>query len=179
MTDQLLDRYRTASEWTLSKVMRAGDQLDAPTPCDDWDVRTLLNHMLETQQYFLDRARGEQAPPLSPEPPDGLIGNDATAAYERGRTAMIATFSDDRVVERTGPSLGIAFSDTLLHGWDVARATGQDTTMPVGLAQAAYGVMHGAFPDDQRKGVFGPELPVGDDASPQEKLLAYTGRDPS
>ncbi len=179
MTEQLLDRYRTASEWTLSKVVRAGDQLDAPTPCDDWDVRTLLNHMLETQQYFVQSARGDEASPPSPEPPDGLIGDDAAAAYERAREETITTFSDDGVIERTGPSLGIAFSDTLLHGWDLARATDQDTTMPAGLAQAAYDVVHGAFTDDQRKGVFGPELPVGEDATSQEKLLAYTGRDPS
>jgi uncharacterized protein (TIGR03086 family) len=179
MTDQLLDRYRTASEWTLSKVVRTGGHLDAPTPCEDWDVRTLLNHMLQTQQYFVQSARGEQASPPSPEPPDDLIGDDAASAYERGREATISTFSTDGVIERTGPSLGIAFSDTLLHGWDVARATGQDETMPIGLAQAAYEVVHGAFTDEQRKGVFGPELPVGDDASAQEKLLAYTGRDPS
>jgi uncharacterized protein (TIGR03086 family) len=178
MTDQLLDRYRTASEWTLTKVMRAGDQLDAPTPCDEWDVRTLLNHMLETQQYFVQNARGEDATPPSPAPPNDLIGDDAAAAYERGRAETIRTFSDDDAVQRTGPSLGIAFSDTLLHGWDVARATGQDTTMPTGLAQAAYDVVHGAFTDDQRKGVFGPEVRVGRDASAQAKLLAYTGRDP-
>jgi uncharacterized protein (TIGR03086 family) len=178
MTDQLLDRYRTASEWTLLKVRRVGDHLDAPTPCDDWDVRTLLNHMLDTQEYFVQSAQGADASPPSPEPPDGLIGDDAGAAYERSREAMITTFSDNDVIERTGPSLGIACSETLLHGWDLARATGQDTTMPAGLAQAAYEVVHGAFTDDQRDGVFGPELPVGGDASPEEKLLAYTGRDP-
>jgi uncharacterized protein (TIGR03086 family) len=179
MTDDLLDRYRTASEWTLSKVVRAGDQLDAPTPCDDWDVQTLLNHMVETQQYFVRSARGEEASPPSPEPPDDLIGDDAASAYERGREATIQTFSEDGVIERTGPTLGIYFSDTLLHGWDVAKATGQDTTMPPGLAQAAYEVMHGAFTEDQRTGVFKPEIEVDDDASAQEKLLAYTGREPS
>jgi uncharacterized protein (TIGR03086 family) len=177
MADQLLDRYRVASEWTLSKVEQSGDKLDAPTPCDDWDVRHLLDHMVQTQQYFVRSARGEEAT-LSPDPPES-IGDDPADAYARGRDDTIATFSDDEVVERTGPALGIAFSDTLLHGWDVARATGQDTTMPPGLAQAAYDIVHGAFTDDQRKGVFGPEVPVGDDAAPQERLLAYTGRDPA
>jgi len=179
MTDDLLDRYRTASEWTLSKVARAGKQLDAPTPCDDWDVQTLLNHMVDSQQYFVRSARGEKASPPSSDPPEGLIGDDPAAAYERGREETIDTFSEAGVIERTGPSLGIAFSDTLLHGWDVAKATGQDTTMPDGLAAAAYEMVHGAFTDEQRKGVFKPEIQVGDDASPQEKFLAYTGRDPS
>ncbi len=178
MADDLLDRYRTASEWTLSKVVRAGNHLDARTPCDEWDVRTLLNHMVETQQFFVQRARGEPASPLNSTEPPELIGDDPVSAYERGREETIRAFSQDGVIERTGPSLGIAFSDTLLHGWDVARATGQDTTMPAELAQAAYDTIHGAFTDEQRKGVFAPEIAVGPDASPQEKLLAYTGRDP-
>lgn len=178
MGNELLDRYRTASEWTASKVARAGNHLDAPTPCDDWDVQTLLNHMLETQQYFVRSARGEQASPPAGKPPDDLIGDDPAAAYERGREQTIRTFSEDGVIERTGPSLGIAFSDTLLHGWDLAKATGQDTTMPEGLAAAAYEMVHGAFTDEQRTGIFKPEVPVGSDASPQEKLLAFTGRRP-
>jgi hypothetical protein len=51
--------------------------------------------------------------------------------------------------------------------------------MPDGLPEAAHGMIHGRFTDEQRKGVFKPEIVVGTDASPQEKLLAYTGRDPS
>jgi uncharacterized protein (TIGR03086 family) len=178
MPSDLLDKYRTASEWTASKVARAGNQLDAPTPCDDWDVQTLLNHMVATQQYFVRSARGEAASPPVGEPSDDLIGDDPGAAYEQGRDETIRAFSEDGVIERTGPSLGINFSDTLLHGWDVAKATGQDTTMPEGLAAAAYEIVHGAFTEDQRKGVFKPEVAVSDDASPQDRLLAYTGRQP-
>ena len=50
--------------------------------------------------------------------------------------------------------------------------------MPKGLPEAAYEVIHGRFTDEQRKGVFKPEVSVPAGASPQEKLLAYTGRDP-
>ena len=77
------------------------------------------------------------------------------------------------------PSIGIAFSDQLLHGWDLARATGQDATMPEGLPEAAYEMIHGRFTDEQRKGLFKPEVAVGPDASAQDKLLAYTGRKPA
>lgn len=51
--------------------------------------------------------------------------------------------------------------------------------MPDGLAEAAYGMIHGRFTDEQRKGIFKPEIEVPVTASPQEKLLAYTGRDPA
>jgi len=80
------------------------------------------------------------------------------------------------VLKKSAMGIGIAFSDMLIHGWDVAKATGQDTTMPDGLAHAAYDTIHGKFTDEQRQGLFKPEIEVADGASPQEKLLAYTGR---
>ncbi len=61
---------------------------------------------------------------------------------------------------------------------DVARATGQPERMPDGLAEAGYEMVHGKLTAEQRKGMFKPEVPVSDDASAQDRLLAYTGRDP-
>ncbi|HEY5385094.1 MAG TPA: maleylpyruvate isomerase N-terminal domain-containing protein [Acidimicrobiales bacterium] len=140
----LLDLYGRASDWTSTKVVGAASQLDGPTTCDGWDVRTLLNHMLQTQRYFVGAARGEPG-----------------------------------VIDKTGPALAIAFSDQLLHGWDLALSTGRESTMPDGLPDAAYSLIHGRFTEEQRKGVFKPEILVGPDASAQDRLLAYTGRDPS
>ena len=178
MSQDLLDLYERASEWTNAKVVGAASSLDAPTNCDGWDVRTLLNHMLQTQRYFVGSARGEDVAPPMGTPPD-LVGADPVAAFDRARADMLRTFGADGVIEKTGPSLGIAFSDTLLHGWDVARATSQDATMPAGLPEAAYEMIHGRFTEAQRQGVFKPEIAVAADASPQTKLLAYTGRQPS
>jgi uncharacterized protein (TIGR03086 family) len=141
-------------------------------------VRTLLNHVVDTQRYFVDSARGKDATLPSPNPPD-VVGSDPAGAVQRACTETTKTFGEPGVIDKTGPSLGIAFSDLLLHTWDLAKATGQDTTMPSGLAEAAYGLVHGKFTDEQRKGVFKPEVKVGANASPQEKLLAYTGRAPS
>ena len=178
MTIDLLDLYERASEWTLGKVAGATDKLDAQTPCDEWDVRMLMNHMLETQHYFVSAARGKDATPPSPHPPE-LLGDDPVADFESARTETLSTFGEDGVIEKTGPSLGIAFSDQLLHGWDLAQATGQDATMPGGLPEAAYEMIHGRFTDEQRKGVFKPEVTVARTASAQDRLLGYTGRNPS
>lgn len=178
MDADLLDLYGRASEWTLSKVAGATEKLDASTPCDEWDVRTLMNHMLDTQNYFAGTARGDDVSPPAKVPPE-LLGDSPEADLEHARAKTLASFGSNGVIERTGPSLGIAFSDQLLHGWDLAMATGQDATMPDGLPEAAYDMIHGRFTDEQRKGLFKPEIPVGPDASPQEKLLAYTGRTPS
>lgn len=173
----LLDLYGRASAWTLAKATDATPYLDAPTPCDDWDVKTLMNHMLATQQYFVGAARGEDVAPPGGTPPV-LLGPDPVADFRNARTETLQVFGEDGVIEKTGPALGIAFSDQLLHGWDLAKATGQDTIMPNGLPEAAYEIVHGAFTDDQRQGVFGPEIEVPDDASAQDKLLAYSGRTP-
>jgi len=173
----LLNLYGRASEWTLGKVAGATDKLDAATPCEEWQVRELLNHMLETQQFFTASARGQKASPPSQNPPE-LMGSDVVADFKQAHSETLSVFSEDGVLEKTGPTLGIAFSDELLHGWDLAKATGQDPTMPEGLAQAAYEVIHGRFTEEERKGVFGPEVTVDSSSSAQDKLLAYTGRDP-
>ena len=173
----LLDMYDRASAWTLTKVEGATDQLHGETPCDEWNVRTLLNHRLDTQRYFTGAARGEKVPPPSPTPPD-IVGDDPVAAFDSGRTQLLEAFRQPGVIEKTGPAIGIAFADQLLHGWDLATATGQDATMPDGLADAAYNMIHGRFTDEQRTGVFKPAVPTRAGASRQDELLAYTGRDP-
>jgi uncharacterized protein (TIGR03086 family) len=178
MGSDLLDSYAAGSRWTLDLVKGATGQLDAPTPCDEWDVRTLLNHVLETQRYFAGSARGEDVSPPGPTPPD-LLSDEPVADFAAARDALLEAFRQPGVLERTGPLLGIALADQLLHGWDVGKATGQDTTMPSGLAEAAYKAIHGMFTDEQRKGVFKPAVEVDPDASAQDRLLGYTGRDPS
>ena len=178
MDVDLLDLYRRASDWTLDNVTGAMGELDAASPCDAWDVRTLMDHMLDTQRYFVGAARGQDASPPSPNPPR-LLGDDPVVDFEAARDDTLGTFGQRGVIERTGPSLGIAFCDLLVHSWDLAKATGQDATMPDGLAEAAYGMIRGRLTDEQRAGAFKPEVAVPPDASAQDKLLAYTGRDPS
>ena len=173
-----LDLYDRASAWTLANVPDAATKLDAPTPCDDWDVRTLMNHMLDTSRYFAGVALAEDPSPPSPIPPQ-VLGENPVADFERARGETMRVYAEPGVIEKTGPSLGIAFSDQLLHGWDLARATSQDATMPDPLPEAAYQAIHGLFTEEQRRGVFEPELPVRDDPTPQERLLAYTGRSPA
>ena len=178
LMEDTLSMYRRASQWTAQKVAGASGDLDASTPDDEWDVRTLLNHMLDTQRYFAGAARGENASMPSPEPPP-LLSDDPIADFTQAQQEVLDAFGRPGVIERTGPSLSFAISDQLLHGWDLARATDQDTTMPEGLAEAAYATIHGRLTDENRKGMFKPEIAVPNDASPQDKLLAYTGRSPS
>jgi uncharacterized protein (TIGR03086 family) len=136
-----------------------------------------MNHMLDTQRYFVGKARGDDVA-LSQEPPD-LLGDDPCSDFARARAEMLHTFGEPGAIDKTGPALGIAFSDQLLHGWDLAVSTGQNPTMPQGLPEAAYAMIYGRFTDEQRRGVFKPEIVIPSDSSAQERLLAYTGRDPA
>jgi uncharacterized protein (TIGR03086 family) len=174
----LLDLFDRGTEWSAGKIPAAEDKLDAPTPCDEWDVRTLLNHMLDTQEYFSATARGE-SPALPSGTPSERIGDDPAKTYEQTRQATLGAYRKPGVLEKTGPSLGIAFVDQLVHGWDLARATGQDATMPDDLAQSAFQMIDGQLDGEERRGpAFKPAISVPDDASAQEKLLGYGGRQP-
>jgi uncharacterized damage-inducible protein DinB len=71
MSVDLLELYSRASQWTNEKVAHAAADLDARTPCDEWNVRRLLNHMLDTQRYFLSSTR-RRRPTAGPEPAPGV-----------------------------------------------------------------------------------------------------------
>lgn len=172
----VIDLFERGTAWSGDRVAASAAKLDAPTPCDEWDVRTLLNHMVDSLRYFTEAANDPQNATLpSPNPPD-VVGDDPEARYAAARDATLAAYREPGVLDRTGPSLGIAFVDQLVHGWDLAEATGQDATMPADLAEAAFKAVDGRMPPDRRGSAFKPEVPVPDDASGQERLLGYVGR---
>jgi hypothetical protein len=121
MTSELRDLYRRAATWTIEKIDGAQTELDVATPCDKWDLRALLNHMLETQRYFVASAQDHDASPPSPEPP-ALISAAPSKDFIAARDELLAAYADDETLEKRAQGLGVAFSDILIHGWDVARA---------------------------------------------------------
>jgi uncharacterized protein (TIGR03086 family) len=172
-----VDMFDRGSAWTKQKIDGAKDKLDAQTPCDEWDVRTVINHLLDGQQgYFQKAALGQEATPPSPNPPD-LLNGDAAAEYEKTRQATIAAFRKADP-QKAAITMGIAFVDQIVHGTDIAKATGQDATIPPDLAEAAFWMVNGRITDDNRANGFKPEVSVPDDAPTQDKLLAYLGRQP-
>jgi len=183
-----IDLFDRASAWTAGKIAGAEGTLDAETPCDEWTVRRLIDHLLAGLAMFTaGPSGGTFAPPTGPPPQ--LVGDDPIAQYEDARQATIAAYSEPGVLDGTikgfggdGPAaqvLGIAFCDQLIHGWDLATGTGQDATMPGDLAAAAWKMLDGRMSDAARGHNYKPAVPVAGDATTQEKLLAYTGRTPS
>ena len=134
-----LDRRALADTGRLVAAVRP-DQLASPTPCDGWGVRTLLNHVVGGNHLYATAASGGAADWGSRES-DRLGEDDAgpAAAYDRSATAVTAAFAaldlgEDTVVMPFGElpashAVAVHFVDVLVHGWDLATATGQDPTL--------------------------------------------------
>jgi uncharacterized protein (TIGR03086 family) len=184
----LISLFDQATTWTASKIAAADGQRHAATPCDAWDVDQLLDHLLDGQAIFVAGATGAVVGPPTGDPPH-RVGPDPAAQYNAARQATIAAYSPEVLAGSvqtpfgTMPAaqfLGIAICDQLIHGWDLARGTHQDSAMPANLAAAAWQMLGGRISDANRGPGknFRAAIPVPEDASTQDKLLAYSGRQP-
>jgi uncharacterized protein (TIGR03086 family) len=167
------------------------DQLTAPTPCQDWDVRTLVNHLILWSGFRSElAARKAAAPPDGPmdESMDFTQGGDwaELLASQVGKT--VTAWAQPQAWEgNTGlaggslPASTIAamiFGEYVLHGWDLARATGQDLPCDDEVAKAALTYVEGMAEQARQYHVFGDPVPVPDNATTLDKALALSGRDP-
>ena len=162
------------------------DQLDGPTPCAEFDVRTLGNHMTGFLPYSANAAR--KGPALEGEPPD-FTANDWAATYAAMANDLAAAWSEEGSMEGEVPfGSGVMTSDqaaavTLMeltvHAWDLAKATGQTHELDPATEAMAAGVTSVAGPAGRQGGFFGPEVPIADDASAWHKALGQAGRDPN
>jgi uncharacterized protein (TIGR03086 family) len=172
-----LDLFDRGSAWTKEKIKGAQGSLDEQTPCEGWNVRSVINHLISGQDYFQKAARGEEATPPAPTPPD-VVGDDPVKQYEETRQETLVAFRTPGAKDKAAMTMGIAFVDQVVHGTDIAKATGQDATIPPDLAQAAFAMINGNLTAENRGKAFKPEVEVPENATAQDKLLAYLGRKP-
>jgi uncharacterized protein (TIGR03086 family) len=167
------------------------DDLAAPTPCSEWDVRALLNHVIGT--LWLSTALFTGQEPRYPMAPGGLPGTDwagddpAKAYDEAAAAALAAAGADDTLTrmhvtplgEMPGPVLsGFTTLDILVHGWDLARATGQAAELETAVAEHVLDFAHQALPEENRGGRIAPALPVPAGAPVTDRLAGFLGRQP-
>lgn len=156
------------------------DQYDAPTPCDQWTVRDLLEHTIGVVAGLAGAAAGTAGPPFE-------LGPDPTAQFDESQAAL-AAWRTDGVLDRTvdggaGPMpghvlAGINLLDTATHSWELATATGQPFELPEPVAIAALEASKATIAPEIRPGRFGPEMSVPADAGPTDRLVAFLGRRP-
>ncbi|WP_328991353.1 TIGR03086 family metal-binding protein [Kribbella sp. NBC_01245] len=170
------------------------EQLDGPTPCPEYDVRTLVNHIGHwTGERAEKAARKQPQTPLDPsyDPIEAVGGLDKwSELYDDQARAAAEAWTEPSASEgETGVSgegkmpagmiAGILFAEYLLHGWDLAVATGQPFDPEPPLAEELLTQMN-AFADMARAGgSFGPAVEVPPDAPPFHQALGLAGRTPT
>ncbi len=158
-----------------------------PTPCSEWDVSALLNHVVNEQLWAPDLMAGKTIAEVGDAYDGDLLGDDPKAAWHRSIGPSVAAFSQplDRTVHLSyadAPAeeyLTQMVTDLAVHGWDMATATAGDTTIDAETASFLLGVWSAQEAMLRGSGVFGEKVTVPDDASDAAKLLALMGRNPS
>ena len=190
---ELLTAFERAVASTAEIVKATpADKLDAPTPCTEWDVRALVNHVIGTL-WLAEGLFSDQPPryPMAPGglPPTDLAGDDPAAAYAEASAAAIAAAAAGDALTRVhvtpmgempGPGLaGFTTLDILVHGWDLAKATGQPADLDGRLAAHVLGFAAQALATPgSRAGRIGPAVPAAADAPVTSRLAAFLGRQP-
>lgn len=162
------------------------DQWSAPTPCTDWDVRALLNHVISGNLWFANNIRGGGGPL---DRSRDFVGADASRSYADSVQQLHDAFTAPGTMEGRFPSpmgeqpgpvlVNLRITETLTHGWDLGRATGQTLDVPGPLVEQVLAGVRPALAGMPREGgPFKPEQQAPDDAPPLDRLAAFLGRQP-
>lgn len=186
-TGDVLELQRRAN--AAARAVAAGvgpDHLAGATPCPEWDTRTLLNHLTGLHRMTTAMVAGGPVPDLE----DDHVGGDPPGALATAVAESDAALRGPGVLERTftlpwgdmsGEGLaGILMMDTVIHAWDLAKATAQPTALDPELCEAVLAQGRTMMTDEYRgpgRG-FGPEVPVPADAPACDRLAGFYGRQP-
>jgi uncharacterized protein (TIGR03086 family) len=180
----------TAAE-DVARVVEGADRADlaGPTPCTDFDLRALVNHYVGTTQAL---ARVGQRTPLDPDDPYGSKHDVSRGDWQHqlgtSLRALAEAWSSPAAWEGTvdmggqampAPMIGeMALAEMLLHGWDLASATGQSLVVPDEIGRELRRSIEETAELGRSMGAYGDEVTTGADASEFERALAASGRDP-
>jgi uncharacterized protein (TIGR03086 family) len=161
-------------------------QLHDPTPDDEWDVEALLQHIVSGNLWVAPLVGGETIEQVGDRLDGDVLGDDFRTSYDRSAAEAAAAFCADGAMDAPcavsyGPVPGRVYCghrlvDVLVHGWDVAQATGGDTELPGDLVEACLEVIEPQLEDLEASGAFGTDHEVPAGASPQVTLLSLLGR---
>ncbi len=167
------------------------DQLDDPTPCADTAVHELLNHLLGLTIAFRDAA-GKVEGPTTSTPPEKVSTPLPVGWRDLLRTQLdevAHAWSDPQAWEGMTMAGGVglpaqvaglvALNEVQMHGWDLARATGQPYEVDDASANAVLPIVTPTGDDADREGVFGPPVDVPEEAPLFDRVLGLGGRDPN
>ncbi|MFD5420195.1 MULTISPECIES: TIGR03086 family metal-binding protein [unclassified Streptomyces] len=188
MPETLLEQHAAALRLFGERVRAVADgQWGAPTPCTEWTVRDLVNHVTGEQLWTVPlvtegRTVAEVGDGLSGD----LLGGDPAGAWERAAAAARAAFAAPGALERTvvlsyGPTRAAAYcaeltADCVVHAWDLSRGIGADDRLPDGLVEFSLKEVMPYADGLAASGLFAAPLEVPAGADAQTRLLALLGR---
>lgn len=187
--DDLITRYRLAVEAFGGQLQAVGaGQWGQPTPCADWDVRQLVNHVAGENAWAVPLLGGATIAEVGDRFDGDLLGDDPVRTWRQLAEAAVAAAGEDGVLERT---VHVSFGDIpgreylsqvtvdhVVHGWDLARAVGGDEQLDAGLVDFAYAYLEPQAEAWRSAGAFGPRVEVDPGAGAQARLLGLAGRRP-
>jgi len=178
---ELLERALDQAGTVIARTR--ADQASSPTPCTDFDVRALVNHLVYDVQIFAAGVSGGERG----SPNANLIGNDWSGAYDAARTSLLDAWRrkgvDGTVKTRMGEfpatwAVGQHLADVAVHAWDLAVATHQSTKLDPEVARVALEWARAALKPEYRGQAFGAEVEVPENAPIYERLAGFFGRNP-
>jgi uncharacterized protein (TIGR03086 family) len=184
---ELIVLFRRAADGFGRHVHVVGDaQWHDPTPCADWDVRTLVNHVTVEQLWAPPLVGGASAVDIGDAYDGDQLGDDPRATWNAAVQASADAFGasgalDGTVVLSAGrkPTAEYCWemtTDALIHAWDLARGIGADESLDAELVDLVYERTLPIAEHLHETGLFAPPVPVSIDAPVQTKLLALFGR---
>ena len=166
----------------------SADQWSDATPCSEWDVRALVNHVVGEQLWVVPLLDGKTVAEVGDALDGDLLGEDPLATWTSSLAASRAAFGApgalDSVVHLSfGDETGAGYCDqmaldALIHGWDLAKAIGADDTLPADSVEWALAGIEPVQEMLTASGAFGTPQAISDDANRQADLLARLGRTP-
>ena len=184
---ELLELARDGFAQRMTAV--APSAWERPTPCSDWNVRLLVNHVVGGEIRMRRLVEGGTLAEFVATRDDDVLGSDPAGAWDRAVSAFDRVLAEPgalgRSVEyRTGPIparqlLAVRVFDVAVHTWDLACAIGADETLHPDLVAAAletWAALAGSALVTNAALFAPPGSPVADDGTPQQRLLAACGR---
>jgi len=164
------------------------DQLTSPTPCPDWDLHALLNHTILWTAFSAERRARDEPLPDDLMNRDFAAGPDFAATYAAQIDKAVAAWSDPAAWTRDLNVMGsptpaadvgaLLLAEMVLHGWDVARASGQEYSCTDAVVTATAAAVDAHAELFRQYGGFAAPVPLAGPASALDRVLAASGRDP-
>lgn len=185
----LIALHRRAVDQFGAKIRAIGpEQWRLSTPCADWDVRALVNHLVYENLWTAPLLEGKTIEEVGDRFEGDLLGEDPELSWDKAAREATAAVGQHDVLNRTvhvsfGDISGEEYvsqltTDHVIHAWDLARAIGSEELLDTELVEFVFAYLAPRVDDWRAAGAFGPRVEIPSGSGRQAELLALTGRRP-